>query len=630
MIGNMPANDTSQTRSPGIPGLRYFLGASVWALLLVGMADATKGRPLWLFLGCVLIIAMPIFIGGLYGSSVRQIRRLEMFQQRGWLFRLLSGRPLRVLWWMLWALGSAFFMLLQFQHHGALEWSAYFLVIPVFWLIFNLFRHMTKGELRPYLVTSVSLSLARFLVPLVMLLTHGLLSGVVGDYPAHESLEQALRLHLDHTEDQAGSALTAAASRPLAWYEANREYLFSRAVSTGSGEIQPWYWLLYGGVTYLLYFNACAMLACFLMSVREYRRLLGPLTNMDDPPPLQPGRIGMGIALLTFITLFLYLPGMAYLEAWLQQHPQWRQQLLVTEQRLARQLESIDDRLFRQGTLAQLDQARLMAMAQVQVSMGSLDAEVDRAFAGLAGNVDLYLDWYYSLGGEYARIATLLSGDLQAYMARKLEEKLGSGEVLASLQASLNQTLEAHDNARDSYRRAAQAIMAANQVTPESLGDVEILRSARLDDILSPPVHGDMIRIEQRMMVSSGGAIAGAVSAVVMQKVVAKVFTKNTFQLAAKAMGKVAAGKTAGSTAGAGAGAAAGAAIGSIVPGLGTALGAVVGGMIGGIVVGISVDKALIMVEEAVSREDFRAEILAAIEEARGEFRATLGLSSTG
>jgi len=61
------------------------------------------------------------------------------------------------------------------------------------------------------------------------------------------------------------------------------------------------------------------------------------------------------------------------------------------------------------------------------------------------------------------------------------------------------------------------------------------------------------------------------------------------------------------------------------VPGVGTAAGAVAGGLIGGVAVGVSVDKLLIELEEAMNREKFKREILAAIEEARAEFKAGLG-----
>jgi hypothetical protein len=95
---------------------------------------------------------------------------------------------------------------------------------------------------------------------------------------------------------------------------------------------------------------------------------------------------------------------------------------------------------------------------------------------------------------------------------------------------------------------------------------------------------------------------------------VAKIVSKGIFKAAGKALSKVAISKVAG-TAG---GAAIGAAIGSVVPGAGT----IVGGVIGGALAGVFVDKVLLELEEAISREDFRMEILNSIRESRDEFKS--------
>jgi phage tail tape-measure protein len=93
-------------------------------------------------------------------------------------------------------------------------------------------------------------------------------------------------------------------------------------------------------------------------------------------------------------------------------------------------------------------------------------------------------------------------------------------------------------------------------------------------------------------------------------------------------LAKVVASKTVGGAAAGAAGAAAGATAGTVVPGVGTAVGAVIG-FIGGLVVGVSVDKLLIELEEAISREEFKKSILSAIDEARVEFKAKLKVQTS-
>ena len=53
-------------------------------------------------------------------------------------------------------------------------------------------------------------------------------------------------------------------------------------------------------------------------------------------------------------------------------------------------------------------------------------------------------------------------------------------------------------------------------------------------------------------------------------------------------------------------------------------VGAVVGGVLGGLAIGVATDYALIRIEEVVSRDEFEAEILLAIDEAQTELLGQL------
>jgi len=67
-------------------------------------------------------------------------------------------------------------------------------------------------------------------------------------------------------------------------------------------------------------------------------------------------------------------------------------------------------------------------------------------------------------------------------------------------------------------------------------------------------------------------------------------------------------------------GTAIGAAIGSVVPGVGT----VAVGALGAVLGGIAIDGALLKLEEVISREDFKTEILHSIREAKYAFKLQL------
>lgn len=119
--------------------LKFFGKAILWAAIVWFVGSRISSLPLWAFLIAVYAFAAPVILSGVYSSTLRQIRRLSFFSSKGWLFALLSGRPLKVLFWVIWALASSFFLLLQFQHYQTADWVVFFLIIPVFYAVYLLF-----------------------------------------------------------------------------------------------------------------------------------------------------------------------------------------------------------------------------------------------------------------------------------------------------------------------------------------------------------------------------------------------------------------------------------------------------------------------------------------------------------
>ena len=255
-----------------------------------------------------------------------------------------------------------------------------------------------------------------------------------------------------------------------------------------------------------------------------------------------------------------------------------------------------------------IELARASSLGKVKASRAILEGQIDQAFNQMESNVDSYLDWYYSLSGEYTRLAKLLSGDIEKYMEEKLVEKLKQEEALKPILAGLEVALANHSAITDEYLRAVKTIMEKNRILVPEFGSARIPGIAS-DQILVLPTHFDVVSMRSRVV---GGAAAAGIGA----GIVAKIVSKGIFKAAGKALSKVAISKAAG-TAG---GAAIGAAIGSVVPGAGT----IVGGVIGGALAGGFVDKALLKLEEAISREDFKKEILSSIRESRDKFKSEL------
>jgi hypothetical protein len=599
---------------------KFLLKSVCWFAITFLMAWGFATGHFWVVVLSVFLFSVPVALSGIYASTIHQIRRLYIFAKRGWLFRLVSGRPFKVILWVCWALITSFFMLIQFHTYNLLEWSVFFLVIPVFWVIFSGLRKVIGHEIKPYLVTSIALSWSRRLCPLFMLLIYLVLAGYAGDPTAYPSLADAVAAKKAAVADMTGSAVVQEVSQYLAFYDGVKAYALGRLGALDA----LWHLALFGLGSLVVFYNASAILSCFLIPGAEYRRVFGTLSDADQPPPVPPSRVAAISAVTAFLTLFIYLPLFCYIEAWVQQTPQMAEVRQHAETWVIQKVEKIGDDLFREGTIAQLEKAKVEALRNVEVSLAQLEGQADRAFDRMEGNVDVYLDWYYSLVGEYARIANLLVGELEDYMIQKLEECLQQGDAFKEVEASLNRALSEYKDAQRAYQEAAKRIMKENRVTTEG-ASFQVVQNMSLRDVMNPPIHSDMVNLETRLMAGGGaGIVAGGITTVVIKKIIAKIMGKNVLKLAAKALTKVVISKTAGSVGGAGAGAAAGAAIGSVVPFVGTVAGAVVGGIVGGIAVGVSVDKLLIELEEAMNREEFKQEILSAINEARIDFKAKL------
>lgn len=598
---------------PTITALFFFL---IKTLIYAGVVYYTTNQFTIDNLGTVIlgvfILSLPIILCGIYGSTVRQIRRLTIFKERGILFKIVSSRFLKSILWILWALSTSFFMLLQFHTYSEWEWFFFLLVIPFFWIVFSACRKFIAHEIVGYMATDIALCWARFLCPVLMLILYYSCFGQFETLPNYANIPEAIQDQKSRVENLAGSAITREASHFLALYDGIRIFILNHSLSQDT----IWGFLLLTFSKLIVFFNACAILSCFVIPTTEFRRIVGPLTDQDIPPALSTQRIAIVSAIFTLLTLFIYAPTFVYLEAWVQQ-----KSIALNEDRTKIEKVAVDfigDEPFHKGTIEKLHKAKIKALPDKVAIQRDLDEKLEIGFKRLESRVDIYLDWYYSLMGEYTRISKLLIGELEEDMKRRFQEALEQGgDPFWEYDAAVSQLLTHYEDAQKAYIEKANKILRKNRLDLKGV-PFDVNEQLTLLDAVNLPIHQeDFINLQHRL---GTGSAAGMITAII----VGKVAGKSIFKLAVGALFKVVASKATGALVSAGAGAVAGAAVGSVVPGFGTAIGAVIGGIIGGIGAGIIVDKTLIELEAAISREKFKAEILAAINDARLEFKEKL------
>lgn len=152
---------------------KYFaIKSFLWAYLAYNIGNQFAVQELWIVVIGVWIFSIPFLFAWLYSASIRQIQRLKIFNKRSLLYRLFSGRMLRLIFLFFFTILTSFYSLLQFRNYSNAEWIIFFLDIPVFLFVFALFRKLLSRELKTYIVTSFALTWARWTAALLMLLIH--------------------------------------------------------------------------------------------------------------------------------------------------------------------------------------------------------------------------------------------------------------------------------------------------------------------------------------------------------------------------------------------------------------------------------------------------------------------------
>lgn len=277
----------------------------------------------------------------------------------------------------------------------------------------------------------------------------------------------------------------------------------------------------------------------------------------------------------------------------------------VFEERVRTLVDNIDpcgtpDPLASVSLAAELGQQLSAAAESAKASASTqIDRELHILFAELEPRVDLYLDWYFTVVGEYERLAALATGGLAELLIREMQRHLFDDSGFAERIDQANAKIAGASVVK--MTEAGQALGARLQ--DEIRSDPCGLRAVDLS------AFGDLDRDRMRASTALGAGAAGALTAKMLAKktgaaVATKIAAKKSFQTAAALAGKAVAKK--------GGTILLGAAGGAAVCSPGGPL-AVVCGIVAGTVVWLSVDKAFIEIDEALLRDQMRTDILAAL-----------------
>jgi hypothetical protein len=593
---------------------QYGFLALGWLFLAYLFGAAADTASLLLVSFATVVLAAPILAIGLYSATVSRIRRAQAYRSGSWLHRLRTGRIFATIFWTVFSLAAGFCSVFWFAHLGRYEWVMILLSIPVLHWIQRQAFQILASQYKEYIAVERSLRAARWAYALllsVLFVGLGLAFGS-SDHPGRLS-----DIMLDYQQeplDASRSILVQYAYRYAEYYHQIKAIGFNS---------------IYGGSRYLqvalslmgafgIFYSVGTAFSAFSLPIKEYRRIALPVEDTEYPGMPQLSQIVFASAVITVVLVFIYIPGLAGLEAKLTAEPAIRAKIAEAEKAALPVFERIEDRLFKQGTIEEIRKLQLELVSHYEHSIQELIPLAEEGYREMRLNVDGYLDWYYSLPAEYLRIASLMTGSLEHSIRKDLTESLEKGDPFGEMEKAMDRIIADNTAMKADFEDSVSRLMVENEVVP-AVSDFGISEAVPLANVMSSVDRVEVIDVKLR----AAGAGVGAVTGIVAAKVVGKAVAKGTVKLAAKAIAKAAVSKGASATAGAGAGAL----LGSIIPGAGTLVGAAVGATIG-LVVGVSVDALLLKVEEVLSREEFRREILVSIDEARLEFYTSLGLEA--
>ena len=465
--------------------------AALWLAvrLLPGLPDLAA---VLLVAGLAALIALP----WAWGLAVRRGFDLGTYTARGRLRPLLAGPVLRVVLSGFFSAGAAALLLLRLVEAGPVLWGLAALALPLAWALMVLLAPWGRTEQvglharRLVQLWSTALTVAALVILSALL-------GALAPMPAPPPFEAPV----------AAGPLVAEALAFARLWAGLEAYALGQAEAFGAWGRGLALLLLVAGQAAV--FGAMATVALALaLPWHAWRRAIGPASDAAAPPPV--GRLGpVAAGALALLLAAAALSGSHWLAA---QPPEARPAAQVMD--LA---ERIDGQLHRPGTTQALVALRSEGLAETEAVAAGAEALINQGFDTMLANVDGFLDGYYSLWAEYARLGAAVTGSLERRLNRQISEALLDGAPFAPLEA-----LQVQAQARLMELAGREtALLAESRLEPGNPALVRILPGAEAAGL--PPLS-ELLANEQRAAVTrftaAGGV--GAVSAVVARQLVAR------------------------------------------------------------------------------------------------------------
>ncbi|MDR1577084.1 MAG: hypothetical protein LBT86_02475 [Deltaproteobacteria bacterium] len=562
---------------------------------------------LWAFLLATLAFAFPLWILACQVAATRRARWARTFVTNSSIQRFLShGFGTNALLFLI-SLGVSFSALLNLAIIQGQDWFWVGLAFVVFYATRVLAPRAIIQQSIPSLRAARLNAWSLFLTPIILgILRYLSLVIFDGEPPSLEATPFA---------NSASSFLPEAG----AWVA-----MFGTWGQKTLSVLQDFHWFL-GMIfqtlnSFCLYGGLLAFIAFFALPPGEGLRGFVPPTESKLPEVSRATVVGYSAFMAIFLVAF-FIPLARNLETWFagSRGEAIKAARVQFQASFERVFLFLGGKYYDPRAELELNKLAQALWDPIKTNRANLIKLANLKFNQYRDNVDSYLDWYYSLSGEYARLRDLVIGGaagLENYLLEKTMEKLSAGVDMTEFIERLKLLASSTASFQERFAKLAERSIRTCQVPAELVVGAKI-KNLTMDNLLAKVAPVETISLKNRALFS--GLIGVGVGALV-GRVVAKIGQKTIFKTAIASIVKRLASRASVSVL---ASTGAGAGVGSVVPGLGTAVGAVAG-FLAGLGASILVDMAWISLDELGHRDEFKAEILKAIEEERSEVLAAL------
>ena len=258
--------------------------------------------------------------------------------------------------------------------------------------------------------------------------------------------------------------------------------------------------------------------------------------------------------------------------------------------------DALEPRAERQWSQFQ-ERLRLEPLPQTSAA---IEAQIDKAFAPVYEQIPAFLDWHYSIVGQYTELGQAALGALEEAIESRLFGELS--ERIDTATEAVGRVLqdEVRTEIEDWIRRESQTVPPGLTTTYEHMLEVTVADTVERFTVSAAPTA----------LVAVGAGAGSTVAVAVLAKALAK---KLMAAAAVKSVGKLGGGFWA-RLGGAAGGAAIGSALGPV--------GAVVGGVAGGAAAWLAIDGAVVNIDERLHRGDLERELIELVDEHKARVKS--------